>query len=132
MSQRFEEIECKFLDVDPKKLAAKLRSLGAKQKFDRTFRRYVFDFPDLRLNADNSWLRVRDEGDKVTMSYKQRQGVTAKLYERAMELLDTSQPFLCVVSEDFLPGVVGLIAGSLTERFGRPSLVAANHSRRET
>lgn len=69
------EIECKFLDVDPSELGAQLKALGAKRKYRRLFRRYVFDFPDLRLNSDSSWLRVRDEGDKVTLGYKQRLGV---------------------------------------------------------
>ena len=35
-------------------------------------RRKNFDYPDLRLDKErNGWIRVRDEGDKVTLSYKQ-------------------------------------------------------------
>jgi adenylate cyclase class 2 len=75
MPKKFEEIECKFLDVDTKDITKKLEKLGAKKKFSRTFRRYVFDFPDLRLNSMNAWLRVRDEGHKTTVTYKQRLGV---------------------------------------------------------
>lgn len=74
-SADFQEIEGKFLDIDPKAIAKKLESLGAVREFERTFRRYVFDFPDRRLDNQSSWLRVRDEGDKVTMTYKQRLGV---------------------------------------------------------
>jgi len=77
MSQpTFREIECKFLDVDPVDLEKRLKALGAKREFKRLFKRYVFDYPDLRLHAAKSWLRIRDEGDKVTMTYKQRLGVT--------------------------------------------------------
>src|SRR3990167_10294135 len=34
-------------------------------------RRCVFDYPDSRLKDIGGWIRVRDEGDKVTFSYKQ-------------------------------------------------------------
>lgn len=71
----FEEIECKFLDVDVAELEKKLKALGAKKEFSRIFRRYVMDFPDRRLDNQHSWLRIRDEGDKVTFTYKQRKGV---------------------------------------------------------
>jgi adenylate cyclase class 2 len=72
-----EEIEVKFLDIDVPKIEAKLKSIGAKKAFDRLYRRRVYDYPDLRLNANGSWVRVRDEGDKVTMGYKHRLGVTS-------------------------------------------------------
>lgn len=75
-SKPFEEIEAKFLDIDSRDIENKLKALGARKEFKRLFRRYVFDYPDLRLHAKNAWLRIRDEGDRVTMTYKQRQGVT--------------------------------------------------------
>jgi adenylate cyclase class 2 len=34
-------------------------------------RRKNFDYPDFRLEKNGGWVRVRDEGDKVTLSYKQ-------------------------------------------------------------
>ena len=35
-------------------------------------RRKNFDYPDGRLDKElNGWVRVRDEGDKITLSYKQ-------------------------------------------------------------
>jgi adenylate cyclase class 2 len=69
-----EEIEVKFLNIDVAATEAKLRSSGAKKLFDRLYRRRVYDYPDLRLNAKNAWIRVRDEGDQVTLGFKQRQG----------------------------------------------------------
>ncbi len=42
-------------------------------------------------------------------------------------LVDRSQPFLSLLSEDVTAGIVGLIAGRLTEESGRPSLVAAKN-----
>ena len=34
-------------------------------------RRRVFDYPDKKLRKIGGWVRVRDEGDKITLSYKQ-------------------------------------------------------------
>jgi adenylate cyclase, class 2 len=67
-----EEIEVKFLDIDSKVLIKKLESLGAKRIFERLYRRRVFDYSDLRLNQNNSWVRLRDEGDQITLAFKQR------------------------------------------------------------
>ena len=67
------EIEAKFLNVDHDVLRAKLKALGAECTHPmRLMRRKGYDFPDARLRHEhNGWVRVRDEGDKVTMSYKQ-------------------------------------------------------------
>lgn len=67
-----EEIEVKFLGINKEEIELKLISLGAVKQFERLYRRKVYDYPDLRLNADASWIRVRDEGDKVTMGFKKR------------------------------------------------------------
>jgi len=67
------EIEAKFLDVSHDELRAKLQEIGAvcRQK-ERTLHRRGYDFADDRLRREhNGWVRVRDEGDKITMSYKQ-------------------------------------------------------------
>lgn len=66
------EIEAKFLNVDFDSLRAKLTELGATcVQPMRTMKRKNYDFPDRRLDARNGWVRVRDEGNKVTLSYKQ-------------------------------------------------------------
>jgi adenylate cyclase class 2 len=72
-----EEIEVKFLNVNPEELQKKLQDLGAQKVGEYFYRRRVFDYPDYRLNSNGAWLRLRDEGDKVTMSFKQRLGITA-------------------------------------------------------
>lgn len=38
---------------------------------ERMMRRLNFDFPDKRLEKVGGWVRVRNEGDKITLSYKQ-------------------------------------------------------------
>jgi len=67
------EIEAKFLHVDHEAMRACLRKLGARcEQQNRLMRRKTYDFPDGRLRKEqNGWARVRDEGNKVTMSYKQ-------------------------------------------------------------
>lgn len=66
------EIEAKFLNVDHNELRQKLRRAGAKcVQPMRLMRRRNFDHPDGRLEKIGGWVRVRDEGDKITLSYKQ-------------------------------------------------------------
>ena len=72
-----EEYEVKYLDINPAAIEAKIYSLGGTKAFDRLFHRAVFDYPDLRLDQQAAWVRVRDEGDRVTMAFKQRLGYNA-------------------------------------------------------
>jgi adenylate cyclase, class 2 len=66
------EIEAKFADIDISAVRKKLKSAKAVLEHpERFMRRKNFDYPDLRLQKIGGWVRVRDEGDKVTMSYKQ-------------------------------------------------------------
>ena len=66
------ELEAKFLDIDVGKLRAALKDGGATLVHpDRLMRRKNFDYPDRRLKKIRGWVRVRDEGDKVTLAYKQ-------------------------------------------------------------
>lgn len=69
-----EEIEVKFLNIDAPEIERKLAALGAKKVFDRVFQSRTYDYPDLRLHRDAVWIRIRDEGDKVTLAYKKRLG----------------------------------------------------------
>jgi len=67
------EIEVKFLNADHDALRTKLTEIGAVcAQPMRLMKRTTYDFPDDRLRHEkNGWARVRDEGDKITMSYKQ-------------------------------------------------------------
>lgn len=64
------EIEAKFLDVDFDEIRKKLAELGAicVQPM-RLMRRVIIEPPELA--AKDALLRVRDEGNKVTLTYKQ-------------------------------------------------------------
>lgn len=67
------EIEAKFIRQDHDKIRNKLTSLGAKCILpERLMVRANYDFPDDRLAKNQKgWVRIRDEGDKITLSYKQ-------------------------------------------------------------
>jgi adenylate cyclase class 2 len=66
------EIEAKFLDIKLDELRAILRTHGAMRIHEeRLMKRKVFDKQDGELRKMGGWIRVRDEGDKVTLSYKQ-------------------------------------------------------------
>lgn len=60
------EVEARFLNVEPEELRKKLRDLGGEQVYARRkFRRNVYG-----LHGRGGYARVRDEGDKVTMTVK--------------------------------------------------------------
>ena len=63
------EIEAKFLNINKDDLREKLKSLGAELVFaEKKFQRITFDNPELK--AKNAWIRLRDEGGKVTLALK--------------------------------------------------------------
>lgn len=68
------EIEVKFLAVDHDAIRQKLRAVHATLEHPmRLMRRSIMDFPDKRLghSTDDAFLRIRDEGDRITATYKQ-------------------------------------------------------------
>jgi len=66
------EIEAKWLNIVPDEFRKVLYAAGATLvNEERLMVRKVFDYSDMSLEANGGWVRVRDEGDKVTMSYKQ-------------------------------------------------------------
>ena len=66
------EIEAKFPGIDPVSLRVKLEEISAERLYPEVLmRRKTFDLPDRRLYKVGGWIRVRDEGDKITLSYKQ-------------------------------------------------------------
>jgi adenylate cyclase, class 2 len=66
------EFEATFIDVNVEEVRKKLRSIGAKLIYpERLMTRVVF-FPPKTIKG--GWMRVRDEGDKITLSLKQVDG----------------------------------------------------------
>lgn len=65
------EIEVKFCDINIDEMRSKLKSAGAICEIPmRLMRRVTFD-SEFMQDGKDGFLRVRDEGDKVTMTYKQ-------------------------------------------------------------
>lgn len=66
------EIEAKWIVENLDEIREKLNKLGSILKQpERLMKRKPFDFPDNRLEKIGGWVRVRDEGDKITLTYKQ-------------------------------------------------------------
>ncbi|MBI4159322.1 CYTH domain-containing protein [Candidatus Woesearchaeota archaeon] len=65
------EIEAKFLDINLLLLRERLKRVDARLVHSELLmKRKNFDFPDKSLEKIGAWIRVRDEGDKITLSYK--------------------------------------------------------------
>lgn len=66
------EIEAKWLAINPADMRRALKKAGAKLILpERLMTRCIFDHPNKRLEKIGGWVRVRNEGDKITLSYKQ-------------------------------------------------------------
>ncbi len=66
------EIEIKFCDIDKIAVQKTLAKLGATQVHPEILmKREALDFSDKSLGKDGGWVRVRDEGKAITLSYKQ-------------------------------------------------------------
>jgi adenylate cyclase class 2 len=69
-NDNFTEIEAKFLNINKDCIRDKLVEIGAtlvRPEFDQ--KRINFQLPQEK-RSDHKWLRVRDEGDKITLSLK--------------------------------------------------------------
>ena len=67
-----EEIEVKFLDCRHEDIREKLHKFGAVRTHKKTLhKRKVYDYVDGSLEKKGGWVRLRDEDDKITLTYKQ-------------------------------------------------------------
>jgi len=66
----YTEFEATILDIEKKDLRQRLKKVGAKLIYqERLMRRYIFA-PSVKGEIAGKWVRIRDEGDKITMSIK--------------------------------------------------------------
>ena len=90
------EIEAKFLNVDHDLIRTKLASLGAElEQPMRIMRRVVIHSPEMAKK--NAFVRVRDEGYRTTITYKQFNQDSidgAKEYEVQVSDFDTAVALL--------------------------------------
>jgi adenylate cyclase class 2 len=91
------EYEATFLNIDKNEIRQRLKRVGAELiKPEFLQKRFVFNLPGKQGTA--SWLRVRDEADKITMSLKSIEGnkiedqkeinLTIDSFDRGVELLE--------------------------------------------
>ena len=86
-----------------------------------------------RLLCAASAEEARPLAQELELKNRERRKLSKEVTERAVEEVvakQSDQPILMVGAMDFLPGVVGLAAGKLVERFYRPAIVMS--SGRET
>lgn len=63
------EFEVKVLGIDVPKVQAILEGLGAVKIAEKSMRRLVYDIENTSVSC-RSWIRLRDDGEKVTLTYK--------------------------------------------------------------
>lgn len=69
------EFEATFLDIEKEDIIKRLKNAGAElAKPEFLQRRYTFNLPKGFDDYEHCWARVRDEGDKITMTYKEIKG----------------------------------------------------------
>src|SRR6185436_8294031 len=85
------------LEVNVPELEKKLLEIGAEKVGEYDYRRALFDYPDLRMNQKDQWLRLRTNGEEVTLAYKEKTSASGDSvkeievrvddYEKTYELL---------------------------------------------
>ena len=70
------EYEATFLNIDKEILRNKLKEIGAVLERPEYIQKRVTLHLPKEARDDNTWLRVRDEGDKVTLTLKSVDGKT--------------------------------------------------------
>ena len=61
------EYEIRILEVDVEKITQKLEEIGAEKVGDWFQKRYVYD---MIPKKENQWIRLRTNGEKTTLTYK--------------------------------------------------------------
>jgi adenylate cyclase, class 2 len=93
------EFEATFIDIDVDEVRNILKSLKAKLIKPETLMRRVTFFPP--HNDEHGWMRVRDEGDKITLSYKRFLG--QKKAKTDIKMSDQQE--ICLRIDNFDEGV---------------------------
>jgi adenylate cyclase class 2 len=90
------EIEAKFLQVDPDAIRERLEKAGATLKQPMmTMRRHIYD--NEFMGKKNGFVRIRDEGHQVAMTYKQYDDMSlagAKEIEFSVSDYDAATSFM--------------------------------------
>lgn len=92
------EYEATFLEIDKDEIRKRLKKVGAKLVKPEFLQKRI-NFNPPKILTKYSWVRVRDEKDKITMTYKAIKGdkiedqkeinLTVNDFEKAVEFLET-------------------------------------------
>ncbi len=86
------EIEAKFIDIDINEMRQRLERVGAVlEQPMRDMRRALIEEP--QHAAEHSFIRIRDEGDQVTLTYKRHAENDAARIDSAREIETTVGDF---------------------------------------
>ena len=91
------EFEATFIDIDVNEVRKKLKALGAKLIRPEALMRRVNFYPPIDDNT--GWMRVRDEGNRITLSYKRFLG-----YKKGNDEMKNQQEIFLEIN-DFGQGV---------------------------
>jgi hypothetical protein len=83
------EYEATFYPIDKEDVRTRLAAAGATRAYpERLMRRVTFNLPG-DTGSGQIWARVRDEGDRTTMSVKEMQGTGMDGQKEAMIVIDS-------------------------------------------
>ena len=68
-----KEIEVKILDINPEEIRKKILDLGAEEVFNGQVDLVRFDYPDGRLEKNDTFFRVRRLGNRYELCFKNKQ-----------------------------------------------------------
>jgi adenylate cyclase, class 2 len=106
------EIEAKFLDINHDELRKRLLSVGAVCEMPLTLmKRAIIDYADRRLQtgASNAYIRVRDEGRKITLTYKQFTSLSVDGAQEVEVVVDSFDDAVNIFT------AIGMVVASLQE-----------------
>ena len=92
-----KEIEAKFLNVDIVNIRNRLVKLGAVLKIPMRMMRRVM-IKTQEMANENAFLRIRDEGDKITMTYKRVSALTVDGSEEVEVIVNSFENAIEVMS----------------------------------
>lgn len=66
---------------------------------------------------------AKEKSEKLQLLNLERQQMTREIFQEAEDSLDTTQPILIAENSAWPSGIVGLIAGRLQEKYGKPTFI---------
>ncbi|MCA9386770.1 single-stranded-DNA-specific exonuclease RecJ [Candidatus Dojkabacteria bacterium] len=81
----------------------------------------------VRLLTTQSSSQANELASKLDMLNKQRQDLTHEYVDLALAQIDKKNKVHFIYGEDWPEGILGLIAGKITQKYFRPSLVASSN-----